>query len=86
MANGDRVMVFNVFAEALPTGLIEGVIYYVVGSATDSFQVSLTLGGAAVDITATGELFWQRVVPETFASQGQITIAIGALTLDATAI
>lgn len=86
MANGDRVMLFNVFAESLPTGLTEGTIYYVVGSATDSFQVSLTLGGAAVNITATGEAFWQRVVPETFASQGQITVAIGALVLDATAM
>lgn len=86
MANGDRVMLFNVFAESLPTGLTEGTIYFVVGSATDSFQVSLTSGGAAVDITGTGECFWQRVVPETFASQGQITIAAGALVLDATAV
>jgi hypothetical protein len=86
MSNGDRVMVFNVFAESLPTGLTEGTIYFVVGAATDSFQVSLTSGGAAVDITATGECFWQRVVPETFASQGQITIAIGALVNDATAM
>jgi hypothetical protein len=85
MANGDRVMVFNVFAESLPTGLTEGVIYFVVGAATDSFQVSTTLGGSAVDITATGECFWQRVVPETFNSQGQITIAAGQLALDATA-
>lgn len=86
MANGDRVQLFNVFAESLPTGLTEGTLYYVVGSATDSFQVSATLGGAAIDITATGEGYWQRVVPEVFASQGQITIAIGALTLDANAM
>lgn len=88
LANGDRVQVFNVFAESLPTGtgLTEGALLYVVGSATDSFQLSTTLGGSAIDITATGEGFWQRAVPETFASQGQITIAIGALVLDATAM
>jgi hypothetical protein len=86
MADGDRVMLFNVFAEALPSGVAEGTIYFVVNSTTDSFKVSATSGGAAVDITALGggEGFWQRVVPEVFASQGQITVAAGALVLDAT--
>lgn len=84
LVNTDRVMVFNVFAESLPAGLTEGVIYFVVGATTDTFQVSLTSGGAAVDITGIGELFFQRTVPETFGAQGQITAAIGAIVLDAT--
>lgn len=86
LANADRVTVYNVFAESLPTGLTEGTLYFVVGAATDTFQVSLTSGGAAVDITAVGELFWQRCVPETFAGQGQVTVAAGQITLDATAM
>lgn len=86
LANGDRLMVFNVFAESLPTGLTEGTVYFVVGSATNTFQVSLTSGGSAVDLTGQGELFFQKVVPEVFASQGQITVAAGALTLDATSM
>jgi hypothetical protein len=75
-----------VFAVTLPTGLSEGTIYYVVSSATNTFKVSATLGGSAVDITALGggEGYWQRVVPEVFASQGQVTVATGALALDAT--
>lgn len=86
LANADRVQVFNVFSESLPAGLTEGTIYYVVSAATDTFKVSLTSGGSAVDITGQGELFFQKVIPETFASQGQITVAIGALTLDANGI
>lgn len=90
MSNGDRVMLFNVFSETLPTGtgLTEGAILFVVGATTDTFQVSTTSGGAAIDITALGggEGFWQRVVPETFNAQGQITVAAGALVLDATTI
>jgi hypothetical protein len=86
LSTGDRVMTFNVFAESLPTGLTEGTVYYVVGATTNTFQVSLTNGGSAVDLTAQGELFFQKVVPEVFASQGQITVAAGALTLDATAM
>ncbi len=84
MANGDRVVLYSVFAETLPTGLTEGTAYFVVGAAADTFQVSLTSGGAAVDITAAGggEGYWQRMVPETFGAQGQITAAVGALVLD----
>lgn len=88
MSDGDRVMLFNVFAETLPTGLTEGTVYHVVSSAANTFKVSLTAGGAAVDITAVGggEGYFQRVVPEVFAAQGQITVAVGALVLDATAM
>lgn len=88
LSDTDRVQLYNVFSESLPTGLSEGTIYYVVSSATNTFKVSLTSGGAAVDITAVagGEGYFQKVIPETFASQGQITVAIGALTLDATGI
>ena len=88
MSDGDRVMLFNVFSETLPTGVSEGTIYYVVSSATNTFKVSTTSGGAAVDITALGggEGYWQRVVPESFGAQGQITVASGALVLDGTAM
>lgn len=73
LSNGDRVYLRTVTGESIPTGLSVSVMYYVVGSATDSFQVSLTLGGSAVNITADGECFFQRVIPETFGSQGTLT-------------
>jgi hypothetical protein len=88
MADNDRVILANVLGTTLPTGLTEGTVYYVVNSATNTFKVSTTSGGAAVDITAVagGQVYWQRVVPEVFAAQGQITVAVSALTLDATAV
>lgn len=86
LADNDRVMLFNVFSETLPTGVSEGTIYFVVSSTSNTFKVSTTQGGAAVDITAVGggEGFFQKVVPETFGGQGQITVAATALVLDAT--
>lgn len=86
LVDTDRVMLFNPFSDTLPTGLTEGTIYFVVNSATNTFKVSTTSGGAAVDITAVGggEGFFQKVVPETFGAQGQITVAASALTLDLT--
>ncbi len=89
MSDGDRVILYNVFSETLPTGtgLTAGAALYVVSSTANTFKVSTTSGGTAIDITAVGggEGYWQRVVPEVFAAQGQITVAIGALVLDATA-
>lgn len=39
---------------AVPTGLSAGTVYYVINSATNTFKVSATLGGSAVDITTAG--------------------------------
>ena len=86
LTTNDAVIVYNVFAESLPTGLTEGTIYYVIstGLTTDVFKVSTSQGGAAVNLTGQGELYFQKIIPEVFASQGQISIA-SAFTLDATA-
>jgi hypothetical protein len=82
LVDTDRVMVLNVNGESLPAGLTEGTIYFVVQGATDTFELSLTSGGASVNVTGQGELYWQKVIPETFASAGQITVGVGALILD----
>lgn len=86
MADNDRVILYNVFSETLPTGLTEGVIYFVVNSTTNSFKVSTSQGGSPVDVTALGggEGYWQRVVPETFNAQGQLQAVAGTLVLDLT--
>lgn len=86
LVNTDRVIFYNVFAESLPAGITEGGAYFVVGATTDTFQISLTSGGAAVDLTGIGEAYFQKVVPEVFGAQGQITVAAAALVLDATAM
>ncbi len=88
LTTDDRVQVFNVFAESLPAGLTEETLYFVLASGltADVFKVATTSGGAAINITGQGELYFQKVIPETFASQGQISIAVGQLVLDATAL
>lgn len=86
LSNGMRVLVHNVFAESLPTGLSEDTIYWVVQAATDTFELSATEGGSSVNVTAQGELFWQRVTPEVYASAGLLTTATGALDLSAAVI
>jgi hypothetical protein len=78
-----------VFWGTLPTGLSVGTIYYVIatGLATDSFRVSTTSGGAAVDLTGTQpfNFFAQKCVPETFAGQGTYSLSSASVDLGAVA-
>jgi hypothetical protein len=76
-----------VFWGTLPTGLTVGTIYWVIstGITTDSFRVSTTQAGSAVDITGTQPFgfFAQKCVPETFGAQGTYTVNSGTVDLAA---
>lgn len=52
LSDGDVLLLTT--SNTLPAGLSTGTPYFVRDSATDTFKVSLTSGGAAVDITDTG--------------------------------
>jgi hypothetical protein len=84
LVDNDRVFVWAVNGESLPTGLSASTLYHVISSASNTFQLSTSQGGAAVDITAVGELAFAKTVPETFASAGNLVFAAGALDHDAT--
>lgn len=82
LADNDRVLLRAPVNEALPAGLNATTLYFVVNSATNSFKVSLTQGGAAVDITADGELYFQKVIGETYGSQGTLTVDTGSFSVN----
>ena len=78
-----------VFWGTLPTGLAVGTIYYVLatGLTADSFRLSTSSGGSAVDLTGTGpfNFFAQSCVPETFSGQGTYSLTSGSVDLAAVA-
>lgn len=78
-ANGDSVVVWA-GANTLPAPLAEGTVYFVISTAANNFQLSATSGGAAINITAFGQGHVQKIVQETFAAQGQLTVS--GLTID----
>jgi hypothetical protein len=84
LVDGRRVAFLPCAGDALPGGISTAVLYYVVAAGTDTFSISLTSGGAAVDLTSPGKYYFQSCVPEVFAGAGQLTIVAGALLLDAT--
>lgn len=57
-ANGDRVMLDDI---AITTGINNSTVYYVINATPTSFSLSLTQGGAAVDLT--GGDGWCTVYP-----------------------
>lgn len=48
-ANGDAVVLTT--TGALPTGLVAGTTYYVVGALANTFNLAVTVGGAAINTT-----------------------------------
>lgn len=54
--NGDKIMFL---IDSGCAGLNDHDIYYVVNKATDTFKVSATQGGSAIDITSSGSGYWQ---------------------------
>lgn len=78
-----------VFWGNVPTGLTIGTVYFVLaaGITADSFAVSATSGGSAIDITGTApfSFFVQKCVPEVFAGQGTYALSSGSFDLGAVA-
>jgi hypothetical protein len=80
--NNDAVTVWAVPGDPLPTGLVEGTIYFVINVTTDDLQLSATSGGGAINITAIGAGTLQKVVVETFGAQGTHTLTAVTMSLD----
>lgn len=77
----DRVTFLPVEGLSLPTGLSQGTLYWVIatGLADDTFRVSTSQGGGAVDITAEGQCIWKKVVGKTTNLNDIFRIAAGDL-------
>jgi hypothetical protein len=83
LAAGNSVLFWATIGASLPTGLSEDTEYFVIatGLTTDSFRVSATLGGSAVDITAVGDGDVQKFTPEVFAGQGTYQVTTFTVSL-----
>jgi hypothetical protein len=65
------------YGGTVPGGLTEGTVVYVINPTTDTFQVSLTSGGSAIDITSagTGGCQVSAITEDVYASAGTHTIS-----------
>lgn len=83
LANGTAVRVLSFAGGALPGGLAEDTRYFVVGATADTFQLSATSGGVAIDITSAGSGFLEFGTDGSLVvtSGGQASFAAGQLTI-----
>lgn len=79
LVNDDRVVFETVAGLSLPTGITAGTIYWVLATTTDTFTISTTQDGSAVDITAGGVALVHKVVGRTTTSGQTLRIAAGEL-------
>lgn len=82
LVNGTRVVILHTGAFAIPGGLTEGSIYFVISASTDTFQLSLTSGGSAINITTDSVALVSSIIPETFGAQGTFTTTSVVLDLN----
>lgn len=66
---------------SLPTGVVEGTLYYVVTATADTFQLSATSGGAAITLTSDGNGLCVKVSPGQVLVGQTFRIAAGALSV-----
>lgn len=78
----EQVTLQTVNGEAIPTGLGATTVYFVRDKTTDTFKLATTSGGTAINITTDGELAFQKVIPEVFASQATFTLTTGTMELN----
>jgi hypothetical protein len=80
---GNSVLFWDTHNAGLPAGISEDTEYFVIatGLTADAFQVSATLGGAAIDITDEGVGDCQKFTPEVFAAQGTYQVSAFTVTL-----
>lgn len=74
---GNSVLFWDTYNQGLPAGIVEDTEYFVIatGITADSFRISTTLGGSALDITDEGVGDAQKFVPEVFAGQGTYQVS-----------
>jgi hypothetical protein len=69
LADGQSIALLDTLG-TLPAGVTEGSVYFVRDATTDTFKVSTTVGGIAIDLTTSGVAEVSRIFLETYNGQG----------------
>jgi hypothetical protein len=81
LVNDDQVRVLTIPGATLPTGLSEGTTYFVIGVSGNTFQLSATQGGAAINITVDGAGLVAKIEAKPITTGDTVTFAGGALVI-----
>lgn len=73
----DRIVFFPTHGGSLPTGITEGVVYWVKTVAGEVVTVSTTQGGTTLDITAIGSGVAYKCTPLVITAAPEVTPSLG---------
>lgn len=76
-SDDDEVVLETLGYGALPTGMSQGTKYYVISSTTDTFSLSASQAGAAVNVTVSGQARMAVYAPQTVTA-ANITVQINS--------
>jgi len=79
VVNDNVVRILIVPGGTLPTGLTEGTTYFVISQSGDTFSLSTTQGGGAVNITASGSGLVAKITTKPVLNGDTPSFAINAL-------
>lgn len=80
-SNGQTVRLLYAIGGTVPTGLAIETTYYIISSSGNTCQLSLTAGGAAINITADGSGLIASYTPKTISNGTTASYAVGALNI-----
>lgn len=80
-ADTNKVRVVAIPGTTLPTGIVAGTTYFIRDSATDTFKLAATSGGAAIDITAAGSGLIALIQPKVIQSGDTVRILANELSI-----
>ena len=78
----DRVRTFDPDDSALPGGLEQFVTYYVISPSGNTFQLSLTEGGAAINVSSDGSGLISRITEQPLNTGVTVQFPISNLTVN----
>lgn len=71
---GDRVVLSPLPGMELPLGA-GPLLYYVIATTSTTFQLSTSVAGSPIALTADGPVMWQRAAIDVFSSQGTVVVS-----------
>jgi hypothetical protein len=81
LAVDDEIVFYALAGDTLPTGITEGVVYFVKTVSGNDLTISTTQGGATLNVTADGAFVVGRVVSITVTQNIQPTFPAGQLSI-----
>jgi hypothetical protein len=82
LVDNDKIVFIG---DTTPGGITQGTVYFVISAATDTFQVSATQGGSAINLTTEPgrKCVVSKIIEEAFAAQGTFAVSPHVIRLDA---